>query len=457
MVKRFGPVVEQLVQEVEGLRSSIGPLMHSATFNARFNSFLLSRFLEDNGENTGVNPEGESEYRIGPEHFGKLRRIQRGLNSAISAQALIPSSLLVTLVSRFDAFLGRIIRVMIEVRPELIGTGDRALTLKQLNELGDYDAAREFLIEKEIESVLRKSHSEHFDWLESRLDIPLRKDLPAWKAFVELTERRNLLVHCDGIVSHQYLSNCREAKVDTSTIAVGSKLDVPHEYFRSACDCILEIGVKLTHVIWRKLLPDDREAADDALNTTGFELIIHENFRLAKELLRFSSSVIKKHASERHRLMFLVNWAQACKWGGGDTECNELLANEDWSAKGQEFQICAYALMENYEKTCELMRAIGDKGSVKAVDYREWPVFRKARREKSFTDTYKNIFGEEMRSGEHLVPVTQKQLEEFLSAVPGTLATISAQATSDEIQNNGLHVQDGDSSKKTIVEHDKVN
>jgi len=147
MVKRFGPVVEQLVQEVEGLRSSIGPLMHSATFNARFNSFLLSRFLEDNGENTGVNPEGESEYRIGPEHFGKLRRIQRGLNSAISAQALIPSSLLVTLVSRFDAFLGRIIRVMIEVRPELIGTGDRALTLKQLNELGDYDAAREFLIE----------------------------------------------------------------------------------------------------------------------------------------------------------------------------------------------------------------------------------------------------------------------------------------------------------------------
>jgi len=281
--------------------------------------------------------------------------------------------------------------------------------------------------------------------------------LPAWKAFVELTERRNLLVHCDGIVSHQYLSNCREAKVDTSTIAVGSKLDVPHEYFRSACDCILEIGVKLTHVIWRKLLPDDREAADDALNTTGFELIIHENFRLAKELLRFSSSVIKKHASERHRLMFLVNWAQACKWGGGDTECNELLANEDWSAKGQEFQICAYALMENYEKTCELMRAIGDKGSVKAVDYREWPVFRKARREKSFTDTYKNIFGEEMRSGEHLVPVTQKQLEEFLSAVPGTLATISAQATSDEIQNNGLHVQDGDSSKKTIVEHDKVN
>ncbi len=33
------------------------------------------------------------------------------------------------------------------------------------------------MLEKEIESVLRESHSEHFFWLEKKLDIPLRKGL----------------------------------------------------------------------------------------------------------------------------------------------------------------------------------------------------------------------------------------------------------------------------------------
>lgn len=445
MPTQFGPVVEQLVQEVEGLRSSIGPLMHSATFNARFNGFLLSRFLDDNCEKTGTNSDGEDEYRVGPEHFGKLRRLQRGLNSAASAQLLLPSSLLVTLVSRYDAFLGRLIRAMIEIRPELIGSGDRSLTLKQLSELENYDAAREFLIEKEIESVLRKSHADHFDWLESRLDMPLRKDLPGWKSFIELTERRNLLVHCDGIVSHQYLAKCRDHGVDASTTAVGNQLGAPPDYFRSACDCILEMGVKLTHVIWRKLLPDSRESADDALNTTGFELVVHENFSLAKELLRFSSSVIKKHATERHRLMFLVNWAQACKWNGDDGQCNDLLKREDWSAKGQEFQICAYALMENYEKTVDLMRSIGTDGPVKAADYREWPIFKKARREPSFVAAYKEVFGEEMRTGEHVVPVTQKQLEDFLETINGTAKVLSNSNNANGKPNDSAHADNHES------------
>ena len=436
MTSDFGKVVAQLTQEVEGLRSSIGPLMHSATINAQFNGFRMSQFLDANGEKTGTNSEGEDVYRVGPEHFGKLRRFERGLASATTAQALLPSSLLVTLVSRYDAFLGRLIRAMIVTRPEILSSIERSLSLKQLNELGDFDAAKDYLVEKEIESVLRRSHADHFDWLESRLDMPLRKDLPGWKAFIELTERRNLLVHCDGVVSHQYIANCRDHGVETDGSSAGDKLDAPPDYFRSACDCILEMGVKLTHVVWRKLLPNDRENADNALNQVGFELIVHENYRLADELLRFSSTIIKTHATERHRLMFLVNWAQAVKWLGDNEKCKTLLEKEDWSAKGQEFQICAYTLLEEYDKTIDLMRAIGRDGPVKAEDYREWPIFRLARKEESFTNAYQEVFGEEMNIGEHVVPVTQKQLEDFLSTVTGSIKRLP-EPEQDEAAGDG--------------------
>src|SRR5207244_3473281 len=109
------------------------------------------------------------------------------------------------------------------------------------------------------------SHADHFSWLETKLDMPLRKDLPSWPSFVELTERRNLLVHCDGVVSHHYLANCQEHSVALGTCSVGDKLGVPSVYYRAACDCILEMAVKLTHVVWRKLLPNEREPADNAL------------------------------------------------------------------------------------------------------------------------------------------------------------------------------------------------
>lgn len=417
MSDNFKPVIDQLVEEIEGLRISIGPLMQSASFNGQFNGFILGRFLEEHGEVVEDKGDGQKSYRVGPVHFGKLRRLDRQVTSSTVAQSLLPGSLLVTLVSRYDAFLGRLIRAMVLTRPELLKSSERSLSLNTLLDLGDFESAREYLIEKEIESILRKSHDDHFTWLESKLDMTLRKDLPSWPAFVELTERRNLLVHCDGVVSHQYLTNCKDHSVQLGECSVGDKLGAPSDYYRGACDCIVEMAVKLTHVVWRKLLPDDREAADDALNQTCFELLLHENNSLAYELLRFANAILKKHASERHRLMFLVNWAQAGKWLGKEEECQKMLNKEDWSAKGPEFRICVAVLNEMYDEAVSIMKQLGDSGPVRAEDYREWPLFRKARRDQEFQDGYKEVFGEEMQLGESLIPVKAEDLKQFFDGL----------------------------------------
>jgi hypothetical protein len=51
------------------------------------------------------------------------------------------------------------LRAIFLLRPELIASSDRQLALSQLLELGTIDSATEYLLEKEIESVLRKSHA----------------------------------------------------------------------------------------------------------------------------------------------------------------------------------------------------------------------------------------------------------------------------------------------------------
>ena len=132
---QFAGVINQLVQEVEALRASIGQLMETISFHRRFNDFLLGRFLEESGELVEEEPDGVKSYKVGPAHFGKLKRLERRLTSSAVAESLLPGSLLITLVSRYDAFLGRLIRTMLLTRPELLKSSERTLT--QLPQLGE--------------------------------------------------------------------------------------------------------------------------------------------------------------------------------------------------------------------------------------------------------------------------------------------------------------------------------
>lgn len=52
---------------------------------------------------------------------------------------------------------------------------------------------------------------EQFEVLQKRLELKLT-EFPHWRRFVEAAQRRNLLTHCDGIVSEQYLSVCRKPR-----------------------------------------------------------------------------------------------------------------------------------------------------------------------------------------------------------------------------------------------------
>ena len=57
--------------------------------------------------------------------------------------------------------------------------------------------------------------------------------------------RRNLFVHCNGIVSSQYLANCESHKVVYEREpTLGEELRVTRKYYDAAYHCIFEMGVK---------------------------------------------------------------------------------------------------------------------------------------------------------------------------------------------------------------------
>ncbi len=347
-------------------------------------------------------------------HHPRAARIQRQMSQAMVAPDLVPRSFVVALVSEYDAFLGKLIKALFVMKPELLATSEKSLTLAELSDFDSIEAAREVLLEREVEAVIRKSHVDQFKWLEKRFGVPLTKDLEVWPTFVELTERRNLFVHADGIVSQQYLAVCRDNGVDLGEVALGDKLSVPPDYFEAAHNCIFEIGVKLGQVLWRKVAPHTLLAADSFMVGTVYHLLANRRYKLSVKLLDFAGETLKKFGSDEYRRMLVINRAQAYKWSGDQNRCNAILEAEDWSACGPQFKLCVLVLKDEFKEACSVMRDIGTDGPVTEAYYEDWPIFREFRESAEFLEAFKSIFGRDFTNIERSMEIErQARLQEL--------------------------------------------
>src|SRR5271165_3113111 len=143
------------------------------------------------------------------------------------------------LVSQSDTYLANLVRALYRVRPDILNCHAKTITYQELVRLGSVESVELALIESEIESLLRGSHTEQFKWLESRFDIRLRETDDKWAQLIELTERRNLFVHANARVSSQYLKVCKQNKVHLEAdCRLGSQLSASSKYFQAACSIL---------------------------------------------------------------------------------------------------------------------------------------------------------------------------------------------------------------------------
>jgi hypothetical protein len=391
----FEREIRRFMHDVESLETTLPAIdrflaNYAEEARKKIDNYLDSKAIEKTDEGN------KRRYKLPSDALPIHLKITKQLGMAIRANKLIANSFAVALISQYDAYLGRLIRLIYLARPELLNASERSITLSQLMEFGSIDEARERIIEKEVESVLRNSHSEQLGWIEKKIDIPLKKGLAIWSAFIELTERRNLFVHCDGVISDQYIKVCAQHGVKLEASAqIGKRLTAHRKYFKKACDVIFELGVKLGHVLWLKLLPNERNRAEQNINWLCVELISGGKYELARTLLDFTQgTLLRKESSASVRWMLIINSAQTYKWEGDEGKCKAVLNSHDWAALGYPFRLAVAVLQDDYQTALALMKKIGADGEIEKVDYREWPLFKKFRERHDFQLLFKDIFGE---------------------------------------------------------------
>ena len=385
--------LETFLRHIDAIRDTLPmTMLLIQPYNKKANDDFM-KFLNENVKEI-EDDNGKKRILVKSDESKIFETLERNASTSALASKIIPESLFVSLISQYDAFLTRLLRAIYEIKPDVLNGSERNLTFSQLVEMETIDNAREFIIDKEIDTVLRKSHAEQFDYLEKLIGIKLREHLPIWQTFIEVTERRNLLVHCDGIVSNQYLKNCNEHKCKIDNVKVGDRLGAEPKYFTSAYRCLYEIATKLTHTIWRKYLISDLKIADGELNDVCFDLINTKSFELADILLEFGCSQ-KKHFNDSTKNVFIINGALSKYLQEKKEEAKLILDKKDWSASSDDFKLAYAVLTDDFEKAYEIMTKIGDKCEVDNSDYKQWPLFTKIRKEDKFKETFQTIFKEE--------------------------------------------------------------
>jgi len=418
----FGGNLIQFIDHIDSINETLPFVMALIGFVDKEREKELQDFIKTKNlqketttvkDTTDVTDKKEEEVvSIKMEDFLVFEGLQNNAQVSSLAIRLIPESLFVALISQFDAFIGKLIKTIFELHPEKLNSSEKNINYSKLTEFKSLEEAKDFIVEKEVESVLRESHSFHFDWLEKKLDMPLRKDLPIWLTFIEITERRNLFVHNQGEVSTQYISICQKLGISIEpNLKAGSKLYVSNAYFEKAYVCLYELSVKLTHVIWRKLIPADLEKADESLNDICYKLLHEENYELADILLHFATILIKRHHNEINKNVFVINKALSKYLAGKKDECDEVLKSKDWSACSLNFKLAVEVLNENFNRAYKLMETIGTSEEVPKHAYQTWPLFSMIRKESKFQEEFKKIFNEEYKIIERPSPNVIRLIE----------------------------------------------
>jgi hypothetical protein len=248
------------------------------------------------------------------------------------------------------------------------------------------------------------------EWIGKEFKLKIIDFVSEGPAFVEIAQRRHLFVHCDGVVSSQYLTKCRLAQATLENdIVIGSQLEVSQEYLERAFEVLYAVGIKLGVMIWLHAEKDKSEAADDLINSLAVNLIGEKRYSLSINILQFSLEFRKDHPSDQLHRFQLLNLAQAFKWNDQNEQCERVLSRVDWSACGDVIQLGLCCLRNDFESASQYSRKLFHDTNFKEHFYREWPIFKEYRKSDVFLKVYLDLYGVDFNESQEKLEKTSNE------------------------------------------------
>jgi hypothetical protein len=313
----------------------------------------------------------------------------------INQADLLYKSSFVMLISYLDYLFSDIIHCYYESYPEGISGKELNINLNELKLCSDIKEAIGIVINKKIDMVLYDTIKRQTDYLKSELKIDIKENIISWPIINEAIERRNIIVHNNGVINKRYLDNVNLSVFDgkrKKKLNEGDEISVDEFYFRRVFNEIFIAGVILTESCWRKWRKDDINSADVKLINTMFYGLEKEEWDNAERLGLYSREKDCEAFNTANRLYLDINYCQSLKWAGKQGELNKELNKFDISTLSPKYIVAICALKSDRKGFYENIEKSINVDDMNEDSFNSWPLFRELRNDEGYTEKIKAAF-----------------------------------------------------------------
>lgn len=327
-----------------------------------------------------IKVDGNSYAISGPNRIEIKSKID-SYNLSISQKGILYQSTLINLVVFFEILIGKLIKQRLISYPKSGGIENKSLTLSEINSLGSIENALDYLIDSEVESVLRKKYEDWIEYFKKNMNVNVDALNQKNNMIVEITQRRNLFVHNKGIINNIYLK-----KVDPSFtvgLEIGNTIKITEDYLYQSLDLIEHIGIILAMEAWIAI-DKKSEVRVELINDLAFNYLEGGRWELANDLYKL---ILKDKAStSQDKSIANINVWLCVKRLGKFDSIREEVVKADYSDRQSNIKLSYYALLNNKEKVFELLEEVlrnYDEEEVR-MNILRWPVLAEYKEEPEY-------------------------------------------------------------------------
>ena len=248
----YGEAVRTLRQYVEDMQDGINK--NSPDVNSLSFPYLSTGSLQP----IKVLSEGTLKFedlKIGliyPGIFGATK-VVLGHRARLSQRypGLLLEMALIYRVALFEAFITDVISAVLVSRPEILKSNKKMITHEELIDGLADGTLLDVLVQKEVIEFSYLSLERQDKWAAEKLGVEFLSRDPTIRASIfELSARRNLFVHNNGVVNSIYHQVVSEPHYD-----IGYRLEVDNEYWNNADSTLIVVAEHLVRSVVTKFCP----------------------------------------------------------------------------------------------------------------------------------------------------------------------------------------------------------
>lgn len=356
-------------------------------------------------------------------------RVDQGLRAPRKTnyqKELLYKNAFIGLLSSVEWFYSQVLHFYYDKHPEAAGIKKKSLTLEELKSFNSVEDAEKYLIDNKIEEVFRGGFDGWIDLLKDEVKLKMPYVKPFFNELLEVYQRRNLIVHNNGIVNSIYFS--KVPSEIRKSINIGDKLTITADYLENAI-CKLHLVFTLVAAeLWKKLEPEEERRADILLSIS-YKNMLKNRWEIAEWISCFikDDECLKSKVKTVGQLNF---WLSRKRRGKMELVYSEI-QKADFSDKSLRYQLAVAALIDNKEEFFELLPETLRTKSLDVNELLEFPIFDEMRQTQEYNDFCEN--SPEFKEYTKLEETSEAEKEN--ETIDEVIDELIAEATTDDENN----------------------